>query len=280
MLKVWKLSLVVALAASLLVSTVSYAEYSDSSTVQLATNPTLGQILTDSNGMTLYVFAKDSAGVSNCTGGCLAAWPALTVSAGTMPTAGSGVTGTLGTITRSDNGALQVTYNGKPLYHFASDSAPGDTSGQGVGGVWSVASPLMAAGSATMTTPVALTSTVAAMAAPMITATIEVTTVATLGQILTDSNGMTLYVFAKDSAGVSNCTGGCLAAWPALTVPAGTMPTAGSGVTGTLGTITRSDNGALQVTYKGKPLYHFASDSAPGDTSGQGVGGVWAVARP
>jgi predicted lipoprotein with Yx(FWY)xxD motif len=95
-----------------------------------------------------------------------------------------------------------------------------------------------------------------------------------LGQILTDGNGMTLYVFAKDAPGVSNCTGGCLAAWPALTVPAGTTPTAGSGAAGTLGTITRSDNGELQVTYDNKPLYRFGSDTAAGEASGEGVAGV------
>jgi len=65
-----------------------------------------------------------------------------------------------------------------------------------------------------------------------------------------------------------------------LTVPSGAAPTAGAGITGTLGTITRSDNGALQVTYNNRPLYHFASDTGPGDTSGQGVGGVWFVAKP
>jgi len=84
-----------------------------------------------SNQMTLYTFDKDVAasGVSNCTGGCLANWPALTVAAGQTPTGGAGVTGTLGTITRADNGALQVTYNGLPLYFYAGDKAPGDTNG-------------------------------------------------------------------------------------------------------------------------------------------------------
>jgi len=83
------------------------------------------------NQMTLYTFDKDVAGsgVSNCTGGCLTTWPALTVAAGDTPTGGAGVTGTLGTITRADNGALQVTYNGLPLYFFANDKAPGDTNG-------------------------------------------------------------------------------------------------------------------------------------------------------
>lgn len=88
-------------------------------------------LVATSNDMTLYTFDKDVAGsgVSNCTGGCLTTWPALTVTAGDTPTGGAGVTGTLGTITRTDNGATQVTYDGKPLYFFHNDQAPGDTNG-------------------------------------------------------------------------------------------------------------------------------------------------------
>jgi len=88
-------------------------------------------MVASSNQMTVYTFDKDVAGsgVSNCTGGCLVNWPALTVAAGDTPTGAAGVTGTLGTITRTDNGALQVTYNGKPLYFFGKDAAPGDTNG-------------------------------------------------------------------------------------------------------------------------------------------------------
>jgi len=88
--------------------------------------------------------------------------------------------------------------------------------------------------------------------------------------LVATSNKMTLYTFDKDVAGsgVSNCTGGCLAAWPALTVPAGATATGGAGVTGALGTITRADDGTLQVTYDGLPLYFFAKDTAPGDTNG------------
>ncbi|HEX5148041.1 MAG TPA: CHRD domain-containing protein [Candidatus Limnocylindrales bacterium] len=84
------------------------------------------------------------------------------------------------------------------------------------------------------------------------------------------SNGMTLYTFTKDVAGSgkSNCTGGCLTAWPALTVPAGTTPTGDATVTGQLGTIVRADNGQTQVTYNGLPLYFFQNDKAPGDTNG------------
>jgi predicted lipoprotein with Yx(FWY)xxD motif len=108
--------------------------------VTVATNPTLGKILVNAQGMTLYVFGADTPGTSNCSGACLQNWPALTV-AGGNPVAGSGVSGKLGTITRSD-GTVQVTRDGMPLYTFAFDKQPGDTNGQGLnefGGIWTAA---------------------------------------------------------------------------------------------------------------------------------------------
>jgi predicted lipoprotein with Yx(FWY)xxD motif len=100
-----------------------------------------------------------------------------------------------------------------------------------------------------------------------------------IGEVLTDADGLTLYTFANDTAdsGTSACTGGCLNAWPAATADG--EPTGPDELTGELGTITR-DDGATQVTYKGLPLYRFANDAAPGDTNGDGVGGVWDVAVP
>lgn len=98
----------------------------------------LGNYLVDDKGMTLYTFKNDASGVSNCTGSCATAWPPLSTMA--APTGGSGVTGTFALITRSD-GSMQVSYNGMPLYYFSGDKAAGDTNGQGVGGVWSVAVP-------------------------------------------------------------------------------------------------------------------------------------------
>ena len=88
-------------------------------------------LVAGSNGMTVYIFTKDvkDSGTSVCTEGCLETWPALTVAAGETPTGGDGVTGTLGTITREDDGTLQVTYNGLPLYFFKNDQAPGDSNG-------------------------------------------------------------------------------------------------------------------------------------------------------
>jgi len=123
-------------------------------TVTVATNPTLGNILVDARGMTLYTFGADTPGTSNCTEACLQNWPPLTVASGN-PVAGSGVTGTVEVITRPD-GTKQVTLNGMPLYTFFRDTKPGDANGQGVtafGGLWTVAMAGGAPTSAATTTP-------------------------------------------------------------------------------------------------------------------------------
>jgi len=109
--------------------------------VTVADNPTLGKILVDKNGMTLYVFDKDTVGKSNCTGDCLVKWPALTVEdENTVLTPGEGVTAELAVITR-DDGTYQVTANGMPLYFYQKDTKPGDVVGQAVGEVWWVVGP-------------------------------------------------------------------------------------------------------------------------------------------
>jgi predicted lipoprotein with Yx(FWY)xxD motif len=92
-------------------------------------------------------------------------------------------------------------------------------------------------------------------------------------QVLTNSAGKTLYWFVPDTSTTSKCTGSCATYWPPVKGPV----TAGSGVTGTLGVITRPD-GTMQATYDGHPLYTYVADSAPGQATGNGKnlsGGVW-----
>ncbi len=99
-----------------------------------------------------------------------------------------------------------------------------------------------------------------------------------LGTILIDQSGITLYRHSPDGTGKTTCTGGCAVTWPPLTLPAGTMHAAGTaGVSASeLGTVTRP-GGTVQVTFKGMPLYRFVGDTRSGDTKGQGVGGTWSV---
>ena len=106
-------------------------------TVMIHQDPTLGNILTDSQGMTLYIFKKDKPGESVCDGTCAQKWPPLTVTEGMHPMGASGIPGKLGEFERKDD-TYQVTYDGMPLYRFAGDSKPGETKGQGLGGVWFV----------------------------------------------------------------------------------------------------------------------------------------------
>jgi predicted lipoprotein with Yx(FWY)xxD motif len=100
-------------------------------------NASLGSILVNSRGRTLYLFTRDSGATSTCSGACAVNWPPLRASG--KPTIGSGAKASLvSTSTRSD-GARQLTYNGHPLYLFAGDKSPGDTNGQDLtafGGSW------------------------------------------------------------------------------------------------------------------------------------------------
>jgi predicted lipoprotein with Yx(FWY)xxD motif len=94
------------------------------------------------------------------------------------------------------------------------------------------------------------------------------------GKVLIDDKGMTLYVFDKDSAGKSACNGPCAGNWPPL------MATTSSSAVGDYTIITR-DDGSKQWAYKGRPLYTWHNDNAPGDISGDGfLNGAWHIAKP
>jgi predicted lipoprotein with Yx(FWY)xxD motif len=214
----------------------------------------VGAFLTGPSGKTLYVFTRDAKNMSNCNADCVATWPPLLVNDGQSIQGDAAATGTFGHI--STPSGQQVTYNGAPLYYFSGDAKPGDTKGHNLKGVWFVARPDTAS-----------------------TAVLGVRGSGASAELV-GPNGMTLYFFAKDAAGMSNCSGQCLENWPALTVPADLKPTAADGIEGALSSFTRADDGTHQLTYNGRPLYFFAGDSLPGDTHGDGIGGVWSIARP
>jgi predicted lipoprotein with Yx(FWY)xxD motif len=134
----------------------------------------------------------------------------------------------------------------------------GGVAGGGAGAASSSASPPSATGGATVTTA----------SGPD-------------GVYLTDGTGRTLYLWVADKAGASTCSGSCAAVWPPLTTK--TAPAAaGAAKASDLGTVARSD-GSTQVTYDGHPLYYYASDSKPGDVTGQGSNGFgakWWIVAP
>ena len=99
-----------------------------------------GDALAGEDGMTLYTFDQDTGSESTCYDSCEDSWPPFTVDDGEEATAGDGVTGEIGTTTR-DDGKTQVTYDGHPLYYYAGDNAAGDAEGDGIGGIWHIATP-------------------------------------------------------------------------------------------------------------------------------------------
>jgi predicted lipoprotein with Yx(FWY)xxD motif len=222
--------------------------------VKVTTIGAFGPVLTDMNGLTLYTFILDSSNVSNCNDQCARVWPPALVQGPVV--APSGLPGTLGSAARSD-GTMQLTYQGWPLYNFARDSQPGQTSGDGSlnsGGLW----------------PIAATGAVAP--------TIQYMQDSQGQYILTNSSGMTLYTHSNDPQDQSLCTDPCTTNWPPAEVVGDLV--IGPGLSRVVSKLTR-DDGSAQLAYKHQALYAFAKDKQPGDETGQGLngfGGQWAVA--
>ena len=222
----------------------------------------LGQILTGENGLTLYEFDKDASKppASNCNGSCATTWPAATGNPQSLTL--YGVTPSLiGSVTRQD-GTQQLTYDDHPLYYYFEDTAPGQALGEGISSLWYALAPN------------------GQKALPVSTDDLNIAQSASLGQVMTNQDGFTLYVFAKDTTpGQSSCYGACALKWPPLTVQPGSQITV-SGVNQSLvGDIMRTD-GTEQVTLAGHPLYTFSGDSASGQTNGQGIDGTWYAVMP
>ncbi|MEU6353284.1 SCO0930 family lipoprotein [Streptomyces sp. NPDC047072] len=229
--------------------------------LQVSESAELGEVLNDSGGLTLYRFDEDTAEPpkSNCNGECATTWPPVPAD---DASAGAGIDkALLGEVTRAD-GTKQLTVGGWPAYRYVKDTKAGDLTGQGVGGKWYALAPdgkkaksADLAGLSTRNDP-------------------------TLGEIVVDKNGMTVYRFVKDKAWpepVSNCNGACLEKWPVV-APVSANDTKGVQKKGLM-SFTRSD-GVKQQTVNCSPIYTFINDKEPGDTNGQGVGGTWYAVRP
>ncbi len=203
-------------------------------------------------GFSLYTSSNDQPGVSNCVGNCVDTWPALLAHEGAEAVAPF-------SFVDRGNGIQQWAVNGFPLYFFKNDVAPGDINGDDKG-------------------PFSL-----ARVAP-----VAVETLTEIGSIfvgngnLEDASGaaddthqgFSLYVFANDESGVSNCSGGCAGVWPPLFAPEGSTDF------GDFTVIERTDPEGLQWTYKGQPLYFFVNDQVPGDALGEAANPSFTPAKP
>ncbi len=214
-------------------------------TIKLAYNPKIGFYLVDREGRTLYFFAKDYDGKSRCYGDCVARWPPFYVE-DINPSPGLDKNDFK--VVMRDDGTKQVAYKGWPLYYFFKDDEPGDIYGDGIRGVWFVAKPDY---------------------------TVMIAVKDDLGPYLVTTDGMTLYFFAKDTEGKSNCYGPCAERWPVYSPSSLVIP---STLNITDFNFIARDDGMIQLVYKGHPLYLWINDAARGDTTGHGVNNVWFVA--
>ncbi|MDC9722223.1 MAG: hypothetical protein PSN34_05555 [Urechidicola sp.] len=236
-------------------------------TVQLSNDASLGIVLTDANGKSLYFFSKDTKNTSECVDGCLSIWPIfyeenITVDSGLSIS-------DFETITRAD-GSKQTTYMGWPLYYFASDVQAGDTNGDNVNNVWFIAKP-------DYTLMYAVSQLVGHDDKNYTNDYVE-------GEgatpYLVDINGNTLYTFSHDTNSTNNFTNADFsnnAVWPIVEIDLDQIPS-----------ILNNDDfgiidvfGRNQMTYKGWPLYYFGQDSSRGDNKGISfpAPGVWPIAN-
>ncbi|WSF35760.1 SCO0930 family lipoprotein [Streptomyces sp. NBC_01351] len=232
-------------------------------------NAEIGSILSDSAGLTLYRFDKDTAkpSKSNCEGDCAKTWPV--VAAGDVTAVAGMDPALLGEVVRGD-GTKQLTVAGWPAYRFNKDAKAGDTNGQGVGGTWFAFAP---------------DGKKAAKAAPGAAAPAEagaglsVAKDPKLGDHIVDGKGMTVYRFKPDTAWpmVSKCVGDCLTKWPV--VPPVDKANV-KGITERNYLVLDRPDGKKQQTVDCWPVYTFAGDKKPGDINGQGVGGTWYAVAP
>jgi len=120
----------------------SSASAATSTVVASAKKAKVGSVIVDAQGRTLYRFTAEAQGVPVCTGACVGTWPPAVVSAAT------GLPKHVATVKRPDDGKLQLTYDGHPLYRYAGDQSKADANGEGVGGQWFVVNARAGAGSA------------------------------------------------------------------------------------------------------------------------------------
>ncbi|PTB95876.1 hypothetical protein C9994_09840 [Marivirga lumbricoides] len=228
--------------------------------IKIENNSSFGSILVNQENQSMYFFAGDVKGESNCNGGCAEVWPPVIAEVDDLDLASNLNLTYFGNVTR-ENGEKQLTYKGWPLYYFSPESddvleAPGAVEGDGRGGLFYVAKPdyTLFLGR-------------------------QVLTEGEDAEIyLVDDYGVTLYQSVNDEENVSNCTGGCANAWPIFSGQQNPV------IPSTLSEddfsmITRTDALGPQLSFKGAPLYFFASDEGiRGNVTGNGTGPFTVVA--
>ncbi|GAA1107010.1 hypothetical protein [Nocardiopsis metallicus] len=227
---------------------------------------TLGELVTDAAGHTLYRFDEDSPDEesSACYGDCADNWiPVAAAQEMTIP----GGDELLDSFERED-GIEQVTLDGWPLYRHAADAGPGDTNGEGAQEAWYAASPV---GTKAQDEP---------WTEGYCPQGFQVRQDPELGDIVVDDEGFTLYRFEEDSANPpeATCFDECAEIWPP--VLAMSQFDFGQGLdTALFGEVER-EHRLSQVTLNGWALYRYAEDNAPGEVNGHGVGDVWYAVTP
>jgi predicted lipoprotein with Yx(FWY)xxD motif len=241
--------------------------------IQLADHPTLGKILTDRDGRTLYFFSDDVAGQNTCTGGCETAWPLFHAGDLSQDKLGSGLNiADFGTVV-SLSGQQMTTYKGWPLYYFAPGGvleAPGEVKGEASGGVWFVAKP-------DYTIMIGKTQLVGKDGKNYKS---NYTEGAGQTTYFTASEGWTLYVFVNDKNLINTFTLADFsnnAVWPVFEETEIVVPSILDKTRFKVINVA----GHKQLTFNGWPLYHYGGDNnTRGNTRGVSVPtpGVWPVA--
>ena len=225
--------------------------------IQLKNNATLGKILTDKDGRTLYYFANDFDGKNSCTGGCEAVWPVFNTENLTQDKVSEGLNITDFATTTTTSGKKQATYKGHPLYYFApkvndvnTPEAAGEVKGEGVNNVWYVVKPDYT---------IKLTNAqFVGHDGKNYTSTYTEGTGKTA--YFTDGKGLTLYTFKNDKKNKNNFTKPDFSNNNVWTIYEESQFVVPSSLDKSLfGTI--DVHGKKQMTYKGWPLYYFGQDN-------------------
>jgi predicted lipoprotein with Yx(FWY)xxD motif len=248
-------------------------------TLDVSTSTILGHILVDNRGYTLYMFMNDTANTSACDAACQALWPPL--EAASLPQAGSGVDASLIGVGTLPTGGQVITYNQHPLYYKATDTKPGDITGEDFKNLWYAVSPsgqpVESVSSAAPTTPPVSTPGPAApiqINNPLV----ELSNIQVDGNNVLTIGGITLYAYAEDTSNISSCNTACQAIWMSIYVTG--TPVAGQGVDSSMLGTTKLSDGKMILTYNQMPLYFFSGDKVAGTTKGQGFDNAWFAVSP